>query len=164
MIASPNYARFIYDGNGSKFGDAGPEGSDTIERVFERYFGDAGLASGQTAVDGRSDYGPFIAVGIPAGGLFTGAEGVKTDAEQAVYGGTEGEAYDACYHSACDDIDNINSRGLDEMSDAVAHAVNHFAFNLRFIPRPESAAKAKHGKRVKGKAVKGKYLGDLLRK
>ena len=160
MIGSPNYVRFIYDGNGSKFGTPGPAGSDAIEREFERYFSAAGLASGQTAFDGRSDYGPFIAVGIPAGGLFTGAEGVKTEAQQAVYGGTEGEAYDACYHSACDDITNINSQGLDEMSDAVAHTVNHFAFSLSGIPRPESAAKVK----TKRKAVKTKYLGDLLRK
>ena len=74
MIGSPNFARLIYDGNGSKFEDAGPEGSDAIERTFERYFESQDLASGQTAFDGRSDYGPFIDVGIPAGGLFTGAE------------------------------------------------------------------------------------------
>ncbi len=160
MIASPNFARFIYDGNGSAFGNPGPEGSDAIERTFERYFDAAGLASGQTAFDGRSDYGPFIAVGIPAGGLFTGAEGIKTDAQQAAYGGTAGEAFDPCYHAACDDNTNISNRGLDQMSDAVAHTVNHYAFSLRFIPRPEAAAKLK----AKRDKVRTKYLGDLLRK
>ena len=50
--------------------------------MFNDYFAGQGLASEPTAFDGRSDYGPFIAVGIPAGGLFTGAEGIKT-AEQA---------------------------------------------------------------------------------
>ncbi len=160
MIGSPNFARLIYDGNGSAFGSPGPAGSDAIERTFERYFENSGLASGQTAFDGRSDYGPFIAVGIPAGGLFTGAEGIKTEAQQAAYGGTAGEAFDPCYHSACDDITNISTRGLDQMSDAVAHAVNHYAFNLSFIPRPEPAAKLK----AKRKAVKTKYLGDALRK
>ena len=56
MIGSPNFARFIYDGNGSAFGESGPPGSDTIERTFQRYFEEKGLTSGQTAFDGRSDY------------------------------------------------------------------------------------------------------------
>ena len=163
MIGSPNYARLIYDGNGSQFDGAGPEGSDAIERTFQRYFQRKGLLTGQTAFDGRSDYGPFIDVGIPAGGLFTGAEGVKTDAEQAIYGGTAGEAYDSCYHQACDTLENVNRRALGEMSDAVVHAVARYSAALPFIPRPESGAK---GKRVKrGSAATGiDYLGDLLRR
>jgi hypothetical protein len=32
-------------------------------------------AQGRRDFSGRSDYGPFIAVGIPSGGLFTGAAG-----------------------------------------------------------------------------------------
>jgi Zn-dependent M28 family amino/carboxypeptidase len=158
MIGSPNFARFIYDGNGSKFEGAGPEGSDTIERVFERYFERQDLASGQTAFDGRSDYGPFIDVGIPAGGLFTGAEDSKSEHEQAVYGGTEGEAYDPCYHQACDDIDNLSLRALGQMSDAVAHSVVHFGNSLKFIPRPEEPAPPKADKRGPGKTVDGKAI------
>ena len=42
--------------------------------------------------------GPFLDVNIPAGGLFTGAEEVKTEADAARFGGTVGEAYDRCYH------------------------------------------------------------------
>ena len=38
------------------------------------YFDSQGLATEPTAFDGRSDYDAFINVGIPAGGLFTGAE------------------------------------------------------------------------------------------
>ena len=48
-----------------------------------------GLATEPTAFDGRSDYKPFQDNGIPAGGLFTGAEGTKT-AEQAVKWGGPG--------------------------------------------------------------------------
>ena len=136
MIASPNFARLIYDGNGSAFDVPGPDGSGAIERTFQRYFDRSDLASGQTAFDGRSDYGPFIEVGIPAGGLFTGAEDVKTEAEAALYGGTAGEAFDPCYHQACDDIENICERGLNQMSDAVAHAMHYYAYSLKFIPRP----------------------------
>ena len=144
MIGSPNFARFIYDGNGSAFGQSGPPGSDTIERAFQRYFEEKGLASGQTAFDGRSDYLPFIEVGIPAGGLFTGAEGIKTEHQQAVYGGTDGEAFDPCYHAACDDISNVSKRALEQMTDAVAHSVHKFAFDLKFVreTEPERSARA----------------------
>ena len=104
MLGSPNYVRFVYDGDGSATPDAGPNGSATIEDIFLDYFAKVGLATEPTAFDGRSDYGPFIAVGIPAGGLFSGAEEIKTAEEAAIYGGTAGVAYDPCYHQACDDL------------------------------------------------------------
>jgi hypothetical protein len=84
---SPNYGRFIYDGSGDAFGIKGPTGSGNIERIFEEYFASQGLASEPTAFDGRSDYDAFITRGIPAGGLFTGAEDAKEADEVALYGG-----------------------------------------------------------------------------
>ena len=83
MVGSPNYARFVYDGDNSGFpvgpGSAeGPEGSGLIEAVFVDYFRNQGLPSEPTPFSGRSDYGPFIAEDVPAGGLFTGAEGIMT--------------------------------------------------------------------------------------
>ena len=134
MVGSPNYVRFVYDGDNSAFppgpGSAvGPPGSAAIEALFHEYFASQGLASAESPFSGRSDYGPFIATGveIPAGGLFTGAEGVKTEEQAAVYGGTAGVAYDICYHEACDTIANVNARAIDQMSDAVAHAVFTYA-------------------------------------
>ena len=123
MVGSPNYVRFVYDG----------DGSDTPARRPGRLGADRGrcstttspaqgLATEPTAFDGRSDYGPFIDAGIPAGGLFTGAEGIKTPEQAAIYGGTAGEPYDPCYHQACDTIDNLNTKALDEMGDGAAHA------------------------------------------
>ncbi|MET0999849.1 MAG: M28 family metallopeptidase [Marmoricola sp.] len=126
MVGSPNFVRFVYDGDNSTGVPASgpaPEGSAEIESIFSGYFDSQGLASSETAFDGRSDYGPFIANGVPAGGLFTGAEGVKTAEEAATYGGTAGAAYDPCYHRACDTRANISMRGLDKMSDAAAHAI-----------------------------------------
>jgi len=123
MLGSPNYARFVYDGDGSGPGDAGPPGSDQIEGVFNAYFASQNLASEPTAFDGRSDYGPFIAVGIPAGGLFSGAEGIKTPAQAAAYGGTAGAPYDSCYHAACDTTNNLSTAALHELGDAATHAV-----------------------------------------
>ena len=87
MIGSPNFARFVYDGDGSAFGIKGPSGSDDIEALFEDFFASQGLVSEPTAFDGRSDYDAFITAGIPAGGLFTGAEDVKTPEQVEWYGG-----------------------------------------------------------------------------
>lgn len=129
MIGSPNFVRFVYDGDGSATGTAGPNGSGNIERIFLDYFTGQGLPVEATAFDGRSDYGPFIAVGIPAGGLFTGAEDIKTAEQAAVYGGTAGVPYDPCYHQACDTYANNSDEALDQMSDAAAHALYTFAMS-----------------------------------
>lgn len=127
MVGSPNFVRFVYDGDGSEFGSVGPEGSAQIEALFTEFFAGQGLASEPTEFDGRSDYAAFIDAGIAAGGLFTGADGVKTDEQAAIYGGTAGETYDQCYHSACDTIANINVEVLDQMADAIAYATQSYA-------------------------------------
>jgi Zn-dependent M28 family amino/carboxypeptidase len=138
MIGSPNYVRFVYDGDNSKFpvgpGAAeGPAGSGEIEQLFHDYFASVGLASAETACSGRSDYGPFIEIGIPSGGLFTGAEGIKTAEEAAVFGGQAGIAYDPCYHQPCDDLSNVNGTGFEEMADAAAHAILTYAMDTRTV-------------------------------
>lgn len=76
MMASPNYARQIYDGDGSTFGAnaSGPNGSGFIEARFSRWFDGQGQAHEPIPFDGRSDYVAFTNAGIPAGGIFTGAE------------------------------------------------------------------------------------------
>ena len=42
MVGSPNYGRFIYDGDGSATPDAGPNGSAATEKVFKDYFASQG--------------------------------------------------------------------------------------------------------------------------
>lgn len=133
MIGSPNFARYVYDGDGTA-GPEGPTGSGFIEDVFVEYFESQGLFNEPTAFDGRSDYGPFIAEGIPAGGLFTGAEQPKTPEQVAQYGGIAGAQLDPCYHAACDTFvgsgdgpeatpPGLGLVALDQMSDAAAHTV-----------------------------------------
>ena len=139
MVGSPNYVRFVYDGDGDLDPDtAGPPGSGAIEDLFVDFYGDRGLASEPTLFDGRSDYGPFIAagVGIPAGGLFTGAEGIKTPAEVAVYGGTAGQQFDPCYHAACDTLGNFSAEVLDLNSDAIAFATLTYAMDTSSVTGP----------------------------
>jgi Zn-dependent M28 family amino/carboxypeptidase len=130
MLGSPNPVSFVLDGDGSATGPAGPPGSGEIEGVFVEYFAARNLPTRAKAFDGRSDYGPFIDKGIPAGGLQAGAEGLKTADESADFGGTSGEPYDRCYHQACDDLANVSEPALDTLADAAAHAVLHFATEL----------------------------------
>ncbi|WP_254431456.1 M20/M25/M40 family metallo-hydrolase [Agromyces sp. Marseille-P2726] len=127
MIGSVNAVNFIYDGDGDALGVAGPNGSGTIEGVFEDFFESESEPFEPTDFDGRSDYFGFIEAGIPAGGLFTGAEGIKSAEQAAVFGGTAGVAYDPCYHAACDTLANIDEDTLALMSDAVAHSTLVFA-------------------------------------
>jgi Zn-dependent M28 family amino/carboxypeptidase len=135
MIGSPNHAFFIYDGDDSDGVGAGPGpgGSAQIEQVFEKYFSDRGIPFQGTDFSGRSDYGPFIAAGIPAGGLFTGAEGIKTAEQAAIFGGTAGVAFDPCYHQACDTFANNSNEALSLNSDAVAYATLQFAMNTSAV-------------------------------
>jgi Zn-dependent M28 family amino/carboxypeptidase len=143
MLGSPNFVRFVYDGNTDETppppGGA-PPGSDVIEQEFLDYFESQDLPTAPTAFDGRSDYGPFIAQGIPAGGLFSGAEVEKTPEQVDVFGGVAGEQYDPCYHEVCDTYDSVTGfppglpdlegngvLSLNQMADGVAHNTWHFA-------------------------------------
>ena len=129
MVGSPNAAYFVYDGDDSDTIGAGPgpAGSAQIERTFADFHAFRGVPTEGTDFDGRSDYGPFIAVGIPAGGLFTGAEGIKTPEQAAKWGGTAGVAYDPCYHQACDKLSNPRLEPLDRNGDAIAWTVGFYA-------------------------------------
>jgi Zn-dependent M28 family amino/carboxypeptidase len=122
MVASPNYARQVYDGDGSTFGAdvSGPNGSGLIESLFGAWFDGQGQAHEPIPFDGRSDYVAFTNAGIPAGGIFTGAEQIKTAQEQLLFGGVAGQALDPCYHQACDTINNLNPKAFGEMKDAAA--------------------------------------------
>ncbi len=165
MIGSPNYTFGVYDGDDSDATGAGPgpAGSAQIEAVFQKFFADRRQFTAASDFTGRSDYGPFIGTGIPAGGLFTGAEVEKTADDVTKWGGVAGAAYDPCYHQACDSLTperdgadkalyaqlrrayknklfgNVNTFALDTNADAVATAVATFAKDTSSIP-PRAAA------------------------
>ena len=133
MVASPNYGLFIYDGDGSGFGLEGPPGSADIEALFETYYADRNIPSEPTAFDGRSDYQAFILNGVPAGGLFTGAEVPKTAAQRTKWGGFAGVPFDPCYHEDCDTIENLSLEALDINSDAIAYVTFLYATGAEVI-------------------------------
>ena len=137
MVGSPNYIFMVYDGDESGFdapvGVPIPEGSVQIEDLFETYFTVIGEPYDDAQFSGRSDYQAFILAGIPAGGLFTGAEVPKTAEQAAIWGGTVGAQYDPCYHIACDTFDNNNSHALAVNSGAIAVAVLTYAYSTETV-------------------------------
>ncbi|KAJ3355214.1 hypothetical protein HDU83_003791 [Entophlyctis luteolus] len=130
MIASPNGARFIYDGRNAVDPKL-KKPSGVIQSDFQEFYNAKGLAHEPTPFDGRSDYGEFLKFGIPAGGLFAGAEEIKTEEQAAAYGGTAGVAFDPCYHLSCDTLENIEGLGMKifvELAKGIAHVVQKLAF------------------------------------
>lgn len=142
MIASGNGVCARYDGDGSAFNQSGPAGSDVAEHLFESYFASKGKPLTTSEFNGRSDYGPFLAVNVPCGGLDTGAEKKKTEEEAAIFGGTAGVAYDPNYHGPGDTALNMSIPFLEINSKAIAHAVATYGvswegFPARTAPEPE---------------------------
>ena len=154
MIASPNHIIGVYDADESTYEApvTVPPGSAQTEKVFTDWFDSIGQPWVDTEFSGRSDYQPFITAGIPASGLFTGADGSKTAEEVEMFGGTEGIMYDPNYHTPKDDIDNINMEALDIMSDAIAVATLSLAQDTSAV----------NGKRSAGKSGKPHPQGDVM--
>ncbi len=129
MVASPNFIYGVYDADESTFAASAPvpPGSAALEDLFEAYYTIEGVPYEDSEFSGRSDYQAFINVGIPSSGLFTGAEGIKTPEQEAIWGGTAGDQYDPCYHLACDNIDDVSAEALDVNVDAIAYAIYNLA-------------------------------------
>ena len=128
MLASSNGVYFVQDGDGAHTGGpVQPGRSAELEQVFADYFTSQGLPFVHRPYDGRSDYQSFVDAGIGAGGLTTGSDQVKTAEQVALFGGTAGLIMHPCYHIACDRLDTVNVKFLDDLSDAAAHAILTFA-------------------------------------
>jgi Zn-dependent M28 family amino/carboxypeptidase len=135
MVGSPNYVFMIYDSDETTFEAPVtiPAGSEAIEDLYESYYTMIGEPYDDTLYSGRSDYEAFILAGIPSGGLFTGAEVVKTEPQEAIWGGVAGEQFDPCYHIACDTIDNVDRHALEVNSDLIAFAMLTYAYSTETV-------------------------------
>lgn len=125
MLGSPNGVRLVYAGS-----DATRAESATIERLFAEAFDGVGLSWDTEELGGASDHYPFDNVRIPVGGLFAGANELKTDARAGLFGGTAGEFEDPCYHLPCDTVDNVDAVLLEQMARAAAWVVGRLASGL----------------------------------
>jgi Zn-dependent M28 family amino/carboxypeptidase len=133
MLGSPNPGYFTYDGDQSDpesretAAPRVPEGSAGIERTLRGYLDASGKPAQDTSFDGRSDYDAFTLAGIPAGGLYSGAEGKMTPEQADLWGGQAGEPFDPNYHKPADNIDNIDETSLAIQGAGVGYAVGWYA-------------------------------------
>jgi Zn-dependent M28 family amino/carboxypeptidase len=120
MIGSPNFTRFVQ----------GSPATDSASVAVARRELVADFREHKLTVEERiggpygSDDISFSKKGIPTVGLYTGASGLKSDAQADVFGGAAGRPYDPCYHRACDTIDNINREVLEQNTRALLRALD----------------------------------------
>jgi LPXTG-motif cell wall-anchored protein len=138
MIGSDNYIVGTLDSDGSDVpipdGVNVPEGSAELEEIFTDYFADNDQPNVGTDFSGRSDYQAFIDNGIPASGLFSGADGTKTAEEAELFGGTVGAKHDTNYHQPTDTIEHVNRDSMNIFVPAIAYATHVLAYDLTDAP------------------------------
>ncbi|MCE0767146.1 M28 family peptidase [Pseudonocardia kujensis] len=107
MTASPNAGYFV-------------QGDEPASRDLAARLTALGAAPDTMKFDGTSDYAAFVDAGIPGAGLLAGDEQIKTAEQAAKWGGSAGQVFDGCYHTACDTLDNVDRTALDRFGDATA--------------------------------------------
>ncbi|THW60468.1 Zn-dependent exopeptidase [Aureobasidium pullulans] len=128
-----------------------PVGSGALRILYEDWYKEQGLNYTYITFDGRSDYAGFLDVGIPSGGIATGAEGIKTEEEAAIFGGKAGSQYDECYHLLCDNITNLNLDEWEVNTKLIAHSVAVYAKSFDGFPKrtPEIETRSLEQKKSK---------------
>eukprot|EP00007_Cunea_sp_BSH-02190019_P001377 CAMPEP_0174243860 /NCGR_PEP_ID=MMETSP0417-20130205/33109_1 /TAXON_ID=242541 /ORGANISM="Mayorella sp, Strain BSH-02190019" /LENGTH=578 /DNA_ID=CAMNT_0015323455 /DNA_START=9 /DNA_END=1745 /DNA_ORIENTATION=+ len=127
MEGSPNFMRQIMQGSLSP--DDVRKGSSYIEKMFSDYCTEQSEPFVYKEFSGRSDYQSFVDAGIPAGGLESGAEEVKTVEERDMFGGIAHASADTCYHQSCDTVKNIDMDGLLSMAHGAATVTMRMALD-----------------------------------
>jgi Zn-dependent M28 family amino/carboxypeptidase len=139
MIGSPNAGYFTYDGDQS--GQPNPDvplqtvpvGSAGVERTLAGYLNLAGVRPADMPLSRTADYGPFLATGVPVGGLTAGSSQRKTEVQARLWGGRAGVAFDPNYNTGRDTADNIDRQALSVMGQALAFAVATYAQSVEGV-------------------------------
>jgi aminopeptidase Y len=156
MMGSPNFAYQIYNATN----DESPNGSEELRDLYVDWYEAHDLNYTFIPFDGRSDYDGFIRAGIPAGGIATGAEGIKTKEEAKVFGGKAGDWYDPCYHQLCDDVGNVNVTAWEVNTRLIAHSVATYAKSFDGFPERKVGEVAASGESAYERQTK--YHGEKL--
>jgi hypothetical protein len=122
MLGSPNGVRQVYGAAELK-----NPSSALLEGLFGQAFESDGLTWEAVELGASSDDYRFNQQDVPVGGLFSGATQPKTDAQATAFGGSAGAPYDACYHLACDTVDNVDPILLEQMTRAAGWVVGYLA-------------------------------------
>ncbi|MCK6507832.1 M28 family peptidase [Myxococcota bacterium] len=118
MLGSKNGFPLVMDGG--DLGGEGAEGSEALTEALGQALADAGqpweLLDASTSVDTWA----FMDLGIPLAWVFAGGSEDKTEEQAQAWGGTADVPYDVCYHTACDDLDNVDMELVMVLTRAVA--------------------------------------------
>ncbi|KAF4119382.1 Zn-dependent amino- or carboxypeptidase, M28 family [Geosmithia morbida] len=109
MIGSPEPFFHIY---------ADTDAHKTGGQILFDYLEEQGRDVQYGSFGSSSDYLGFIEAGIPSSGIFTGA----------------GAPQDPCYHTACDDIDNVDWAALTVNTKAAGRALASLALDASRVP------------------------------
>jgi Zn-dependent M28 family amino/carboxypeptidase len=137
MLASTNWIPFMYVPNDTTEPTLPPAqraAEATMSNIHNNFLLDKyGITKVDYPFDNRSDYAqwrrPSATRGVPATGFYTGAEGIKTQAQVTGngtvngFGGQAGIQADPCYHEWCDTVFNLSQKGLDDFTDVLAHGI-----------------------------------------
>jgi Zn-dependent M28 family amino/carboxypeptidase len=130
MLGSPNGVRDVYDaGRMSR-----PVAGKIVQDLFAQALGEESVPFEAIALGGSSDHFPFDQRGVPVGGLFSGANEVKTADQATTFGGTADAPEDACYHLACDTAQNVDQQLLEQLARAAAWTVGRLASGEIALP------------------------------
>lgn len=139
LLGSPNAGFFTYDGDQSGQPNPAvpaasvPVGSAGVERTLAGYLNLAGVRPADTPLGGAGDYSPFLAAGVPIGGVTTGSTQVKSPVQERLWGGKAGVPFDMNYRTGRDDLDNVDRRTLSITGPAVAFAVGTYAKSIEGV-------------------------------
>ncbi len=128
MLGSKNFVPFVYDTPDAARGSKG------IADFLVDFLEAAGVGAERHDIGAALDHASFDEVGIPTGGIFSGATEVKTDAQAERFGGTAGEQLDACYHLACDTVENVNLGRVATFAQAAAAVAVAIATGQLAVP------------------------------
>ena len=110
MLGSPNYVRFVYDGDGRRTGTAGPTARPRSSRSSSTTSRARAWPTEPTAFDGRSRLRPVHRRRHPRRRPVHRRRGHQDRRAGRDLRRHRRRAYDPCYHQACDTIANINDR------------------------------------------------------
>lgn len=133
MLGSQNAGFFTYDGDQSAQTSDAPEGSAGIERTLAGYLNLAGIRPADIPLDTSADCGPFLAAGVPVGGLTTGSTQQKTAVQARLWGGRAGVPFDPNHGTARDGIENVDHRALSITGPAMAFAIGTYAHSIEGV-------------------------------
>lgn len=128
MIGSPNPTYAVY---------ADTDAHKTGGKFLFDYLTEKGFPAEYGAFGTSSDYVAFLELGIPSSGIFTGA----------------GAPQDPCYHTACDDLANINWDAITVNAKAAGRAMAELALSVEGIPPRETTSVNPKSKRGVARAL-----------